>query len=336
MSYEHLLTLNKNIESLLQRHKIFDLKNAFEKLHALYQTRGNDRLKSLTNTEKFAYIATRMPATFAACLNVLETFKREYPSFSPDSLLDLGAGPGTMCEAVINIYPSLQSATLIERDQGFINLGTELLSSTLLSIQRKSPSTTWIKGEMTSTEFKNTFDLVTASYSLGELSETDQRAVILKSWNLTKEILIIIEPGTVEGFNTILKARQELIKLGANIIAPCPHQLDCPMTKDAINNSTKNSKWCHFRVRLNRSKISKSIKDGDLGYEDEPFSYVIASREKRDSSPTSRITSHPKKGHGFITFEACSSTGDIVNIKILKRDKDRYKVATKKRWGDSI
>ena len=42
-----------------------------------------------------AYMAARMPACYAAVYKVLEEVSMRLPTFSPESMLDFGAGPGT-------------------------------------------------------------------------------------------------------------------------------------------------------------------------------------------------------------------------------------------------
>ena len=81
---------------------------------------------------------------------------------------------------------------------------------------------------------------------------------------------MIVEPGTPAGYERILAARARLIELGRVIVAPCPHQAACPMPP--------GKDWCHFGARVNRSALHRRVKDADLSYEDEKFSYVVAVR----------------------------------------------------------
>ena len=77
-------------------------------------------------------------------------------------------------------------------------------------------------------------------------------------------MLVIIEPGTPSNFDLIARIRRDLIASGAHLVAPCPHEDECPM---AIAND-----WCHFSVRLERTSEHRQMKGGALGYEDEKFS----------------------------------------------------------------
>src|ERR1700753_368197 len=68
-------------------------------------------------TDALAYGLARMPATYAAvsaCLNALIEARAD---FAPESLLDVGAGPGTASWAASETFPSLQSFALLDANQ---------------------------------------------------------------------------------------------------------------------------------------------------------------------------------------------------------------------------
>ncbi len=92
--------------------------------------------------------------------------------------------------------------------------------------------------------------------------------------------------------------------------------------------------WCHFSKRLQRTKFHKLIKEGDLGYEDEKFSYIAAS--KVPAQPyNARILATPEKPGGHSRFLPCTAQG--LQQKILsKRDGEIYKAARKLDWGDVL
>src|SRR5437016_4510206 len=94
-------------------------------------------------------------------------------------------------------------------------------------------------------------DLAIFSYSLGEINEIE--VVLKKLWQFPIETFVIIEPGTPTGYKNILRARDTLIQCGAYIVAPCPHAKRCPLM---FND------WCHFSVRLERSKWHRFVKEG--------------------------------------------------------------------------
>ncbi len=98
-------------------------------------------------------------------------------------------------------------------------------------------------------------------------------------WAKTNDTLLIVEPGTPSGYQRILDARAQLIKNGAHVIAPCPHDDACPLVKPD---------WCHFSQRLQRSRVHKQLKSAELPYEDEKFIYVALSRAPVAQRPVAR------------------------------------------------
>jgi ribosomal protein RSM22 (predicted rRNA methylase) len=139
-------------------------------------------------------------------------------------------------------------------------------------------------------------------------------------------VLAVIEPGTPRGFGVVHLARAALLAAGSHIVAPCPHQETCPML-------VRKDDWCHFAQRLERSALHRHLKSGELGYEDEKFSYMAAAKQE-GTRAAARILRHPLIGKGHIKFELCTPTG-IVNDTVTRTDKDRFKQARRTKWGDA-
>ena len=160
---------------------------------------------------------------------------------------------------------------------------------------------------------------------INELTEADRQKAIMKLWNATNELLVIIEPGTPEGFSHILQARKILLEQGANIIAPCTHSSECPLPKDD---------WCSFYTRVPRTKLQKQAKNGDLGYEDEKFSYIVFSREQT-THDEAVILRHPQINSGYVKVKVCTQKG-IEERTYSKKDKEIYKKIRKMDAGNTI
>jgi ribosomal protein RSM22 (predicted rRNA methylase) len=92
------------------------------------------------------------------------------------------------------------------------------------------------------------------------------------------------------------------------------------------------SDWCHFAVRLERSAEHRQAKDVSLGYEDEKYSYLIASKIP-SSLPTARILRPPQRRSGHTILTLCSE-GHVQQSTISKKQKDLYKQSRKADWGD--
>ncbi|MBS0615218.1 MAG: methyltransferase type 11 [Verrucomicrobia bacterium] len=279
------------------------LRKAAEELSERYRTGKKPYLTS--EDHYYAYLAVRFPATLAAITRVLQ----EANHFSIETMLDLGAGPGTGWIAAKTIFAGLKKGTLIEADPRFIALGKQQIEDLVVWKQEKLPCTL------------EPHDLVLLSYSLGEMPQADK--VIEEAWKAAQKLLIVIEPGTPGGYARIIRVRTWLLSQGASIVAPCPHQLPCPM---------QGSDWCHFPARVERTKLHKQLKSGTLGFEDEKFSYLIVSKDKKE--PTgARLVAAPKIGKGHVQLTLCTE-GKIVQKTVTQKEKDLYKRSRKLSWGD--
>lgn len=161
-------------------------------------------------------------------------------------------------------------------------------------------------------------DLVIAAYSLGEMGAAPRRL-----WEAAEVALVLIEPGTPRGFATIRAARDQLIAAGAHVAAPCPSNGPCPVTGDD---------WCHFAARVERSSLHRRVKGGELGYEDEKFSYVALTRSPVERAGA-RVVRHPQNQPGLIVLETCTPEG-LRSERVLKRDREAFRRARKTSWGD--
>ena len=172
-------------------------------------------------------------------------------------------------------------------------------------------------------------DLSILSYVINELDDSKKIEMIKKVLDATNKVLLVVEPGTPGGFNNIKKIRDFAYEEGYSIIAPCTGFCGrCDIPKDD---------WCASAVRVQRTKVHKYLKDADMGYEDEKFSYVAISKEKVifDNKEYSRILRHPKIENGRVTVKLCSK-GEIVEKTITKKDKELFKKVKKKNMGDVI
>jgi len=276
-----------------------------------------------TAAQRAAYLAVRLPATYAASWHVFSEVRRLVPDVEIGSLLDLGAGPGTALFAAAEIFPAIQQATLIESDAALIDLGRSMAAQSSLSAVRNA---NWLRHDLRNGLSRSPHDVVVISYTLGELPASAAEALVRQAWSCAQEFLVLIEPGTMRGFGMVNTARSLLIASGANILAPCPHAAACPL-------AGSDHDWCHFAQRVERTSQHRQLKGGELGYEDEKFSYVVASR-RNISSAKARILRHPRKLSGHVQLTLCGPRG-VAGQTITRSQKSSYKLARKAQWGDA-
>ncbi|WP_225767280.1 small ribosomal subunit Rsm22 family protein [Inquilinus sp. Marseille-Q2685] len=266
-----------------------------------------------------AYLATRLPATYAAVRACLEAVADRCPDFAPSSLLDAGAGPGTALWAAAETWPGLAAATLLEGSAAFRDWGARLAGDAV-------PPAEWRAADLARPlPTLPAHDLVILSYVLDELAPDRRDALVDGLWAATGDILLIVEPGTPAGYRRILDARARLIAAGGHVVAPCPHGRACPLVEPD---------WCHFARRVARSRLHRQAKGGEVPWEDEKFSYVAVSR--RPAAPIlGRVIAPPRGAGSRIDLRLCAPEG-LVERTVTKRDGAQLKTARRLRWGDAL
>jgi ribosomal protein RSM22 (predicted rRNA methylase) len=305
------------------------------KLHGLSRSDAAQRSAAITRTyrdgggsasirteaDALAYALARMPATYAAVIASLNALCEVRPDFTPKSLLDVGAGPGTATWAAAQAFPSLTDFTALDSSTALRALALDLVGdSTRLSGARYARREA--RAALADAEAA---DLVVASYLVGEMGEPERAEFGGLLWTKTSDTLLIVEPGTPAGYARILALRAQLIALGAHVAAPCPHDGECPLAAPD---------WCHFTQRLPRSQAHRQLKAAELAFEDEKFAYVALSRTPIAQHPA-RVLAHPEVSKVEVTAKLCTSDGLVV-AKVPRRAKPDYARARRWRWGDAV
>jgi ribosomal protein RSM22 (predicted rRNA methylase) len=281
------------------------VKNAASAISAAYRESRAVRLPDPARTA--AYLVTRMPATFAAAHAVLRELRERLGARPISSVLDIGAGAGSASLAARQCFPETRTITLVERDSALAAAARQWL-----------PEAAVVLEDVTHIHTLPPHDLVMAAYSLGEIGEP----LAARLWQAARVALVAIEPGTPRGYALILKARQELLEAGAHMVAPCPAATPCPLAAPD---------WCHFAARVERSSMHRRIKDAELGYEDEKFSYVAVAREPVEL-PAARIIWRPQQRPGLIVLETCAPAG-VESVHAPRSDRETFRAARKASWG---
>jgi ribosomal protein RSM22 (predicted rRNA methylase) len=271
--------------------------------------------------DALAYIAVRMPATYAAVRASFDAIAEAYPDFAPRTMLDIGAGPATALWAAADCWPALADALLVEASPVLRASGEELAAEAGL------PRMTWRIANVTSDAIDGApRDLVTLAYVLNELALNVRETALERLWSLTADTLVIVEPGTPAGWQRILSARRQLIERGAHVIAPCPHTHECPL---------RLPDWCHFARRVARSRSHRQAKGAEVPWEDEKFSYVALSRRPAPAAGA-RVIARPRKASGRVMLKLCRPDGSAADQLLSRRDGALFKQAARSDWGSSF
>lgn len=267
-----------------------------------------------------AYAAYRMPATFEAVRSALDAFAETVPEWTPGSHVDVGGGTGAATWAVESVWPGSREVTVLDWAEPALALGREIAAAnSALSGVR------WERARIgAALRVPEGTDLVTVSYVLNELTPGDRAALLAEVSGATS--VVIVEPGTPDGYARVIEARDALIGSGYRIAAPCPHSGACPIAP--------GSDWCHFSARVSRSSLHRQVKGGSLPYEDEKFAYVAATRVPVTSAPA-RVVRRPQIRKGQVLLELCSGDGELGRSTVTKRHGGLYRAARDVEWGDA-
>lgn len=303
--------------------------NVFKEISLRYRDQNlNPSSLSFGKEEVSAYIGARMPATMAAIGAVLERLCEERPLFSAKSFLDLGSGPGSFLWAFLEKFQTFERGVLWERNPFFLEILDLFLKTGESAVESLKNVEIVPKNILEShwNEDQELFDLVSLCYVLSEILPKAHHSLLEKAWMKTRDVLILIEPGTPDGFLNIRRARHFLKQQGGFFCAPCSHQNLCPL------ENTKD--WCHFKIRLKRSVDHKRLKSASLPYEDEKYAYLIVQKTPlHRNSSDGRILKSPLKRRGHVIFDVCTQKGEE-RFTVSQKTSDLYKEAQKKEWGD--
>ncbi|MEU0676843.1 small ribosomal subunit Rsm22 family protein [Streptomyces sp. NPDC006172] len=266
-----------------------------------------------------AYAAYRMPATYEAVSSALEALADAVPEWTPAGHTDVGGGTGAATWAAAATWPGVRPVTVLDWAEPALALGREIAAA-----HPDLRETRWQRTRIDAALSLDPVDLVTVSYVLNELPAPG-RAALVDAAAAAAQAVVLVEPGTPDGYARVIEARDRLIAAGFRIAAPCPHSAACPIAP--------GTDWCHFSARVSRSSLHRQVKGGSLPYEDEKFSYVAAARFPV-APASARVVRRPQIRKGQVLLDLCESEERLDRTTVTKRHGDLYKAARDADWGD--
>jgi ribosomal protein RSM22 (predicted rRNA methylase) len=271
-----------------------------------------------------AYLAQILPATYAQLSGAMIAVRAQAPNWAPGSLLDIGSGPGTALWAASAQWRSLAHFTAWEREAAFINVGQRLTQANehlakshvtweRIDVNRRLPYTS------------ERYDLVIIGHVLNELASAIQQKAVAWAWEHCAGVVLLVEPGTSAAFPALKNAREQLLALGARTLAPCPHDLPCPLVDD----------WCHFPQRLQRPQFQRRAKGAPSQWEDCKFAYAAMARFAPANVPWARIIRAPQITKAYAEVRLCTADG-IVKHRENKSNREAFKRRKKLQWGEIL
>lgn len=310
--------LNAVIEEVLIARNMHLSARDFEQFYASYLANKEEAkgVEIADDVRLGLYLACRMPATTAALLRIFLDLPSE---FKPRTISDLGSGSGSAIVAATEVFQSIERVTAVDANEELMGLASVILGKLGSSFAYKVETGSYLSMD----SFANA-DLVTLSYTLNEIPTAERLHVVARAWAATTGMLVVVEPGSNPGFTTIMDIRDWAIEEGIHVLAPCSHHGVCPLR--AID-------WCHFHARFPRSKRLLQVKRGTLGYEDEPYTYIVLSRKVYDRGGNRILRAPTKVAHG-LKVGVC--TPSVVTEKIVPKSDSGYKQLKRLRAGDRL
>lgn len=286
-----------------------------------YRSRTGTGRRLLTREgEAAAYAASRMPATMAAAKAAL-AWSLEASGLTPETLLDCGAGTGAVSFAAGELLP-LRGVVCLEREAAMRAVGGRLMAAGPEALRRAA----WLDIDMAQEGPLPRAELVCEGYMLGELAEEKRVSAARRLFEAAEQMLLLIEPGTPQGAANLAAVREALVREGAYVAAPCPAgAAGCPMAGED---------WCHFAVRVPRTRLHKALKGGQAPYEDEKFAYLALVKRPPRSACASRVLRHPGIAPGRIALTLCER-GEKTERIVTKKD-PLWKRARKISAGEAL
>jgi ribosomal protein RSM22 (predicted rRNA methylase) len=255
------------------------------------------------------------------------------PGWAPATMLDMGSGPGTALWAAAAQWPSLHALVAWEREPEAIALGRALARESEVDVVRAAR---WDRLDLCAIDHSSNvptfqrsnvptfqqYDLVVLGHVLNELDPETRCAVAGAAWRLTKGLLLIVEPGTPEGFAVVRSARDALLAEGAHTIAPCAHDQPCPLEND----------WCHFPQRLKRPDFQRHARGAPSEWEDSKFAYAALARFPPEAG---RVIREPFSNKAYAEAKISSADG-VARYRALKRHRDAFRLVKHLTWGAAL
>ncbi|MFD6532795.1 small ribosomal subunit Rsm22 family protein [Streptomyces sp. NPDC060184] len=295
---------------------------AVDRLIASYRgTTPTDAPVLRDRADVVAYAAYRMPATFEAVRAALDALGEAAPDWRPATHTDVGGGTGAASWAVAGAWDGPET-TVLDWAEPALALGRELAEAGGPPGLRTAR---WQRARIGAALELAPTDLVTVSYVLKELTPA-ARTELVDAAAGAAQAVVVVEPGTPDGYARVIEARDRLIAAGLTVAAPCPHSAACPIEP--------GTDWCHFSARVSRSSLHRQVKGGTLSHEDEKFSYVVATRFPVEPV-AARVTRRPQIRKGQVLLELCTRDEALRRETVTKRHGALYRAARDTDWGDA-
>ncbi|KAJ7292885.1 Rsm22-domain-containing protein [Mycena rebaudengoi] len=282
--------------------------------------RSRNQEARLSDRDGSAFASVALPAHFSVITAVLDHVKRRLePEWRVERIIDWGAGTGsglwsgayafqerhTPEEEQETTHRAIANTTVrhylgIDKREGLVTVGKRLLRGIDPGPLRVSWHKSFREDDVIPrSEGHHTVAL--SAFMLTSLpTHVARKALIKEMWSSGAHVLVIIDHNTAAGFECIAEARDYLLKVGrkefsdpeadeweirgSHVVAPCPHDHDCP-----LHFPGDIKLICGFSQRLQRPSFVRRTKHSGEGHEDMGYSYIVVRRGPRPLNPGTTV-----------------------------------------------
>jgi ribosomal protein RSM22 (predicted rRNA methylase) len=252
------------------------------------------------------------------------------PAGAPLHVLDLGAGPGTATLAASLFFAQMRPAlpvrfTAVEGEEAAARAAERLFSS-LAPANHVLAS---ITGDLSSKRFataiaERRFDLIVAAHVLNELSEdaaaADLCQMLFREHLAEDGAFLIIDPALRDTARPLMQLRDQLLTEGvARVVAPCLHQVRCPML------AANERDWCHFYLDWECPRLVAQMDAiSGMRHKHLKMAYLLLTSAANDGGRAephlARVVSSPLDSKGKRELVLCGADGALRRVRRMDRD----------------
>ena len=243
-----------------------------------------------------AYVHYYLPVNAEKVARVLAERDRYAPPGRPLRVLDFGCGPGTAAVAWLLGKRPTASLTVVDVVDQAVDDARWFCT--------KLGTTPRTAAEVPDGE---TYDLILAA---NVYAETDAK---LERYLAPDGHLVVIEPALKDTTRALQAWRDQRVREGWKIAAPCLGQATCPMRD-------RSDLWCHQDVPWPRPAGVAEV-DRRLGFDKESlkYAYMVLTKSGPTLEGAWRVVSNLHKEKGKAWAWCCGHEGPLCRVEVLTR-----------------
>ena len=222
-----------------------------------------------------------------------------------ESVLDWGCGTGVAGRRVIGTWPEqLKQLQLWDRSGSAVDFALRQARSQFSTIEVKKATAS------------PAIDLLVVSHVINELAPAALDQLLQVAARCAA--VLWVEPGTQADSRALIAVREKLLSQ-FHVVAPCTHQLACPLLQPE-----NAAHWCHHFATppgevFTDGDWARFAKTMEIDLGTVPFSFLVLDKRPVAETDASRVIGVPRPYKGFDKVLSCQADG-VRDLMVQKRD----------------